>query len=73
MVQPGQLDGQHNLVDGDLVIDFNQIAILQPDGSVILIPPGCQLVETANGEFLVVKILDETQVLFVVQWCLTVY
>ena len=78
MVGPGRADGEHDLeggvydededgmLRGDLshaFVESGQIVILQPDGSAVLAPAGGQLVETENGQLILVQTLEDgTQV-----------
>ncbi|XP_032793476.2 uncharacterized protein LOC116930192 isoform X2 [Daphnia magna] len=71
MVGPGRVDGEHDLVEGGVYdddedgmlrgdlghafVESGQIVILQPDGSAVLAPAGGQLVETENGQLILVQ------------------
>ena len=80
MVGPGRADGEHDLVEGGVYdddedgmlrgdlghafVESGQIVILQPDGSAVLAPAGGQLVETENGQLILVQTLEDgTQVI----------
>jgi hypothetical protein len=79
MVGPGRVDGEHDLVEGGVYdddedgmlrgdlghafVESGQIVILQPDGSAVLAPAGGQLVETENGQLILVQTHEDgTQV-----------
>lgn len=81
MVGPGRVDGEHDLVEGGVYdddedgmlrgdlghafVESGQIVILQPDGSAVLAPAGGQLVETENGQLILVQTHEDgTQVRF---------
>ncbi len=71
MVGPGRIDGQElvdgeeyqemdedGMLRADLsqaFVESGQIVILQPDGSAVLAPAGGQLVETENGQLILVQ------------------
>lgn len=72
------VEGQHELVEGngydeddeallrgDLghAFESGQIVIVQPDGSAMLAPPGGQLVDTGDGQLILIQTLEDgTQV-----------
>lgn len=59
-------DDEEALLRGDLghAFESGQIVILQPDGSAVLAPAGGQLVETENGQLILVQTLEDgTQVI----------
>ena len=59
-------DDEDGMLRGDLshaFVESGQIVILQPDGSAVLAPAGGQLVETENGQLILVQTLEDgTQV-----------
>merc|ERR1740128_579553 len=54
-------DDEEALLRGDLghAFESGQIVILQPDGSAVLAPAGGQLVETENGQLILVQTLED--------------
>jgi hypothetical protein len=60
-------DDEEALLRGDLghaFVESGQIVIMQPDGSAVLAPPGGQLVDTGDGQLILIQTLEDgTQVL----------
>lgn len=59
-------DDEEGLLRGDLshaFVESGQIVIMQPDGSAVLAPPGGQLVDTGDGQLILIQTLEDgTQV-----------